>query len=360
MSDTLAPTLSRRHALVSGAAIVAASAGAARALPVPPNDLHEWEAFKLRFLDPSGRVVDTGNGGCSHTEGQGWGMLFAVAFDDPVTFDLLFNWTSRHLRRGYDKLHSWRYQPNAPIPVADQNNASDGDISIATALWRAHRRWNRPDYASAASAMARDILSLLVTTAGPRTVLLPGVEGFRFRDSVTVNPSYYAFPMLAELADAAPSPIWVRLIDDGQALIDEGRFGQWHLPPDWLRVSRVDGALAPHPHWPARFSYDAIRVPLWLAWGRHSDARASEAFVSFWRFGHAAPRAWVDLETNISAPYAAPAGMLAIGHVATACALSPAGAAMPYTFPTLQTANDYYSAALILLSRLAWREGGVA
>ncbi len=360
MSDTLAPTMSRRCALISGAAMAAASTGPARALPSPTDDRNEWEAFKLRFLDPSGRVIDTGNGGCSHTEGQGWGMLFAAAFDDPATFDLLYNWTSRHLRRGYDRLHSWRYQPNAPVPVADQNNATDGDVSIATALWRASIRWNRPDYARAASAMARDILGLLVTTAGPRTVLLPGVEGFTFRDSVTVNPSYYAFPMLAELAEAAPSPVWARVIDDGQALIEEGRFGQWHLPPDWLRVSRVDGALEPHPHWPARFSYDAIRVPLWLAWGRRADARASEAFVSFWRSGHAAPRAWVDLDTNATAPYAAPAGMLAIGHVAIACALSPVGAAMPGNFPTVRNASDYYSAALILLSRLAWREGGVA
>lgn len=166
--------------------------------------------------------------------------------------------------------------------------------------------------------------------------------------------------MLAELADAAPSPVWARLIEDGQAMIDEGRFGRWHLPPDWLLVSRADGRLVPHPHWPARFSYDAVRVPLWLAWGRHGEAPAREAFVSFWQAKHSVPPAWIDLNTDAPAPYSAPAGMLAIGCVAMACARSPAAIAMPGTFPTLQAATDYYSAALILLSHLAWREGRVA
>lgn len=180
MSNASALTLSRRGALAGAAAALAAPTHSALAMPALPDDLHEWEAFKRRFLDPSGRVIDTGNGGCSHTEGQGWGMLFAVAFDDPDTFDLLYGWTSRHLRRGYDALHSWRYQPNAPVPVADRNNATDGDISIAAALWRASRRWNRPDCARVAASMARDILALLVTRAGPRTVLLPGVRASPF------------------------------------------------------------------------------------------------------------------------------------------------------------------------------------
>lgn len=362
MLDTPALTMARRLALVTGAAALAVcpTGPPAFAALAVPDDRHEWESFKRRFIDPSGRVIDTGNGGCSHTEGQGWGMLFAVAFDDPGTFDMLYTWTEHHLRRGYDALHSWRYQPDAPVPVADRNNATDGDLSIATALWRASRRWNRPDYAKVAAAMGRDMLILLVTTAGPRTLLLPGIEGFTTRESVTINPSYYAFPMLAEMAEAAPSPIWAKLIEDGEAMIEEGRFGQWHLPADWLQVSRRDGALSPHPHWPARFSWDAIRVPLWLAWGRRSDAKALEAFVSYWHAGHAAPPAWVDLKTNAAAPYPAPAGMQAIGCLALGSGKSAMGTPMPVGFPALQAASDYYSSALILLSRLAWRESRIA
>ena len=362
MLETPVLTMPRRLALAAGAAALAVSPTGPPAFALSPmlDDRHEWESFKRRFIDPSGRVIDTGNGGCSHTEGQGWGMLFAVACDDPDTFESLYTWTARHLRRGYDALHSWRYQPNAPVPVADRNNATDGDLSIATALWRASRRWNRPDYAKVASAMGRDMLVLLVTKAGSRTLLLPGIEGFTSRDSVTINPSYYAFPMLAEMAEAAPSPIWARLVEDGQAMIEEGRFGQWRLPADWLQISRITGAISPHPHWPARFSWDAIRVPLWLAWARHSDTRAIEAFVSYWQAGRAAPPAWVDLNTNATAPYPAPAGMQAIGCLALGCGHSEIGTPMPAGFPAIQAASDYYSSALILLSRLAWRESRVA
>ena len=306
-------------------------------------------------------MIDTGNGGCSHTEGQGWGMLFAVAFDDPAAFDLIHDWTARHLRRPCDSLHSWRFQPNAPVPVADPNNATDGDLAIAAALWRAARRWGRPDQARIAAAMGRDILAALVVKAGPRTVLLPGIQGFTERDSVTVNPSYYAFPFLADLAEAAPSPVWATLVADGRALLAEARFGRWQLPPDWLRVSRTDGALAPHPHWPARFSWDAIRVPLWLAWGGpagspgEAAAPALEAFAGYWRAGRAAPPAWVDLRTNETADYQAPAGMVAV-----ACLVNRrcrgGGAAPAQPFPSVQKASDYYSSALILLSRLAGRD----
>ena len=41
-----------------------------------------WRAYKARFVTAQGRVVDTANGLVSHSEGQGYGMLLAVAADD--------------------------------------------------------------------------------------------------------------------------------------------------------------------------------------------------------------------------------------------------------------------------------------
>ena len=38
-----------------------------------------WESYKSRFMMADGRIVDTGNGNVSHTEGQGFAMLLAVA-----------------------------------------------------------------------------------------------------------------------------------------------------------------------------------------------------------------------------------------------------------------------------------------
>jgi endo-1,4-beta-D-glucanase Y len=329
-----------------------------------PQDSHqevgrrEWNAFKARFMTPDGRIVDTGNGGCTHTEGQGLGMLFAVAFDDPTAFDGLLLWTARHLRRPYDTLHGWRYQPGNVTPVQDWNNATDGDLFIAAALKRAALKWGRPDHLASATAMARDILRLLVRRAGDRTVLLPGAEGFETASCVAVNPSYYIFPVLEELAELAPSPEWDALRHDGVTLTAEGRFGEWRLPPDWLRVDKRDGTLSPHPNWPARFSYDAIRVPLYLAWGRLSRVGACEAFSS-WAEAHPVQPAWVDLRTNAMAGYAASPGMVAIARVATAMQRSPRNTESAPAFPAIRTSPDYYSAALVMLSRLAWQESHI-
>jgi endoglucanase len=314
----------------------------------------DWEEFRRRFVAADGRVVDTGNGGCSHSEGQGYGLMFAVGFDDPDSFEVILRWTERHLRRPYDALHAWRYLPGAACPVSDWNNATDGDLFIAAALLRAARRWNRPDYLRAASAIGRDILALLVREVGGRTVLLPGATGFEASDSVTVNPSYYAFPILAELAEIVPSPVWDRVISDGFRLIEEGRFGTWQLPPDWLRVARADGSLQPHPHWPARFSYDAIRVPLNLAWGRMPLGAAGAAFRS-WVAARPVQPAWVDLRTNADAGYAASPGMTAIARLAAA-ADDPRGRVETVAWQPIHAAPDYYSASLTLLARLAWQE----
>lgn len=91
------------------------------------------ESYKARFFKPEGRIVDTGNGGVSHTEGQGFAMLMAVANDDKATFDKLWQWTNRELKNKENGLFYWRYNPAESNPVADKNNAADGDVLIA---WR--------------------------------------------------------------------------------------------------------------------------------------------------------------------------------------------------------------------------------
>lgn len=47
---------------------VIAGISVSRAASVSPE---AWSAYKGAFLDPGGRVIDTGNGNISHSEGQG-------------------------------------------------------------------------------------------------------------------------------------------------------------------------------------------------------------------------------------------------------------------------------------------------
>jgi endoglucanase len=312
----------------------------------------DWASFRSRFIATDGRVMDNGNGGVSHSEGQGWGMLFAVAANDRPTFESIRAWTTRTLRRPDDTLHAWRYMPNATPPVEDWNNATDGDLFIATALARAGYRWSAPEYLQAAAGIARDILKLLVRDVGSHLVLLPGVNGFENEHAVVLNPSYYALPMLAELARLAPSARWQQLIRDGTQLIARAQFGQWQLPPDWLLVTRPSLQLSVAPGWAPRFSFDAIRIPLWSTWGKRPIGQSRLAMARFWgAYPVGAAPAWVDLATNETAPYALTPGMAAVARLT----LASVDGSVPI-LPAVATAHKYYDAALIMLCQLAWQE----
>ena len=103
-----------------GAAALALQPAAASSADDP-----NWAAFKRKFIRRGERVVDTGNDDVSHSESQGWGMLFAESNDDRETFLKLWEWTQAALQRP-DSLFYWRWSPKGPEPVADKNNAADG------------------------------------------------------------------------------------------------------------------------------------------------------------------------------------------------------------------------------------------
>jgi len=341
--------VSSRRLALAGACILLTALPAVGAAAAIESDRAEWEVFKSRFLQPDGRVLDTGNKGITHTEGQGWGLLFAEYFGDQPTFGGIWDWTTRNLHRPADALHAWRYDPASTPPVADLNNATDGDLFIGMALSRAARRWNEPVHAASATAIGHDVLRLLVRKVGTRTVLLPAAAGFESERDVVLNPSYYVFPALLELATRVRGPVWSEVWRDGLALLGDARFGRWRLPPDWLQVNRASGELSPAPNWPPRFSYDAIRVPLYLAWARLEQSAGYQDYIG----GNGGrPPAWVNLITDATAPYVAPTGMLAVAMLATGGATHD----LPAGFPSISGAIDYYSAALTLLARIAWRE----
>ncbi|MBC4014115.1 glycosyl hydrolase family 5 [Siccirubricoccus deserti] len=309
----------------------------------------EWIGFRQRFMAPEGRVVDTGNGNVSHTEGQGWALLFAVHFDDRASFDRILGWTRRNLQRRGDALFSWRWRPNVAQPVDDPNNATDGDIYIAWALLRGAARWGDPGLRALAVAIGRDLLRLLWRDVAGQGVLLPGLNGFETATQVVVNPSYFVFPAYAALAEAVPDPRWQRLTTDALAVLRVARFGRWGLPPDWLSLPRAGGRPDLPTRWPPRFSFDAVRVPLLLAWGGHATEPAVGAAGAFW----AAPTmpAWADLRTDAVAEYPASGGVRAIAALV--------GNARPVPLPPVRGAADYYAASLGLLVALACADRGL-
>ncbi|RSC30740.1 endoglucanase [Agrobacterium sp. FDAARGOS_525] len=240
--------------------LTAVSAG--RTASIPPE---AWSAYKSAFLDPGGRIIDTGNGNISHSEGQGYGMWLAVLSDSLADFELIWSFTRTELLVRDDGLSAWKWDPRTRPHVTDINNATDGDILIAYALALAAGQWNRQDYAEASTAMASAILKKNVVERAGRTLLLPAATGFGEGDrddGPVVNPSYLIFEAFPVLNLVAPSPLWKAVADDGVTQIGAFAFGERKLPADWVSVRT---RAQPASGFPPEFGYNAVRIPLYLS-----------------------------------------------------------------------------------------------
>jgi len=297
-----------------------------------------WSTYRQRFLDPSGRIIDTGNGGISHSEGQGYGMILAALSEDRDAFAAMARWAESTLAEPDTGLHAWRYDPRSPTPVADPNNATDGDVLIAWALALAGKRWKMGIYSDHSAALRGAIRQHCVVEQNGQSLLLPGRLGFVNGAEITVNPSYYVWPALDTFARLDGKAAWQRVIASGEELLRQARFGPSQLPPDWVAVT--PGAVAPARNKPPRFGYDAIRVPLYAVLGHRASLAAGA--IGWWRnlvAQHQPIPAWIDVVTGETAPYPVSNGGAAIVARVTD---TPA--------PT-QLDSDYFAASLQMLSK---------
>lgn len=246
----------------------------------------EW---RRRFLKQDGRIVDDANGGVSHSEGQGYGMLLAVFHDDRDSFDKLWDFTRKVLAVRGDALLAWRYDPAATPAVSDPNNATDGDLLVAWALAEAYGRWNALAYRESAHEIASDILQETVVQHEGQTILLPGASGFAAKDrddGPVINLSYWIFPAFAALNEILPDPRWRELADSGFALIEASRFGPKDVPSDWISLAGETPRLADG--FDPVFGWNALRIPFHIAFAppEWRGPRALLApFVSLWPQG---------------------------------------------------------------------------
>ena len=315
----------------------------------------DWSLYKTRFVSTQGRVIDNGNGGVTHSEGQGYAMLIAEAYGDRAAFDNIWNWTKKNLQtRKDDRLMSWLWKSgqDGGGSVADANNASDAEILVAWALVRASKHWGEYAYQQAAAEILVDLHRVAVKDTARGPVLLPGSEGFLKDEGIVLNPSYYVFPAFGTFSSSFPGSGWEALSKSGLKMVGEARFGQWSLTPDWVLSGETFSIAA---SFPPDFGYNAIRVPLHVAW-ENSKSPLLKPYANFWKQFPDLSKipASVNLETNTFGPDPALPGVQAIARFVLAC---DSGTRLTVRdISPVMPDEPYYSASLKLLTKMAVRE----
>lgn len=246
-----------------------------------------WAAYRQRFIQADGRVIDWESSGRTVSEGQAYAMLRAVLVDDPATFEQTLRWAEANLKRsalpndddGEDHLWAWKWGERADGSwgIIDGNFASDADIDAVTALILASRRWDRPDYLELARLKLADLwlqstALALVNEENPPRYLLPGpLSAFQPRPgAVYFNPSYlapYAFRLFAQVDSDHD---WMALVDSSYALLDQtARLSAKGLPGDWAVLDLTTQAVEPSPAGEtlqSHYGFDAYRVWWRVQW----------------------------------------------------------------------------------------------
>ena len=303
-----------------------------------------WQTYKQRFLEPTGRIVDNANGGISHSEGQGYGLLLAFFADSPSDFEQIWSFTKTELMVRNDGLSAWKWDPAATPHVTDLNNASDGDLLIAYALAMAGAAWDRQDYLRSAANLAKAILDNVVVERGGRVLLLPAAQGFdtgERQDGPVINPSYWIFEAFPIMAVLAPSQQWAKLQQDGEELLKAISFGPRNLPAEWVSLARQP---KPAEGFAAEYGYNALRIPLYLLRASTDDLATTRRLLTGTTL-ESGELAIIDLTNGEPKERLSDPGYQFVNHI-LACVSD--GKSVPATAREL-TSELYYPATLHLL-----------
>jgi endoglucanase len=234
-----------------------------------------WESYKNHIIDQQGRVVDHSAQDRTTSEGQAYGMFFALVANDRPCFDKLLNWTEANLAADdlTSHLPSWKWgrSGDGSWHVLDRNPAADADLWLAYDLMEAGRLWHEPRYKKLGTQLAMRIaLQEVGDVPGLGTTLLSGPVGFH-PDANTwlLNPSYMPPFLLAYFAKATPAGPWSAVLQSLHPLLAQGSGAGFAM--DWVSAgTTIRPSITPEQRAsgvtdkPPIGSYDAIRVYLWL------------------------------------------------------------------------------------------------
>lgn len=249
--------------------------------PISTSELlsQSWNAYRDRFIQGDGRVIDRESADRTTSEAQAYALLRSVLTDDAATFERVLNWGENNLQRKgadgnrSDRLWAWQWghnlEKNQWLPL-DTNFASDGDVDAITALIFAGRRWQRSDYLDLAKLKLKDLWNLSVLPIsnlnGDTHYFLPGPKAV-FQPQphqILLNPSYlapYAFRLFAQID---PEQDWLSLVGSSYNLLDDSaHLSSLRLPSNWVVLDTNTQKILPNDsssRLNSRYGYDAYRV----------------------------------------------------------------------------------------------------
>jgi endo-1,4-beta-D-glucanase Y len=207
-------------------------------------------------------VVRRDQGGDTVSEGQGYGLLLAVAVDDRATFGRIWTWTAAHLQRPDGQL-GYLWQGGA---LKDPTPAADADTQVAWALTIAAKQFHSSAYRQAALRLATAVIShdagyddhgQVTLAAGPWAVG-PGKP-------ITVEPGYWTPPAYQALAALTGDERWKHLTASDTTHLSQLTGNGTALPPDWALLSQgaPRATAAPDGSRPTQYGPDAMRSSVW-------------------------------------------------------------------------------------------------
>jgi endoglucanase len=238
-----------------------------------------WAAYKTRYIQSDGRVLDPSTGYITTSEGQSYAMLRAAWMDDRETFARAWTWTLNNLHTGKHELFAWKWGQRCDKSwgILDEAAASDADQDMALALIIAGSRWSMGEYTEKARALLGKIWAAEVVTAGGKPFLTAGEWGPP-QAKPKLNPSYLAPYAYRIFATIDPQHDWLKLVDTSYEVLfaasAESRIG---LPPDWCYLDKATGKISINRNdKESDYSYDAMRTPWRVAldWAWNSEPRA--------------------------------------------------------------------------------------
>lgn len=231
-----------------------------------------WDKFSETFMSADGRIIDLNSTkSITTSEGQAYGLFFALVAGDKKHFHLMLDWTIKNLADGdlTTTLPAWLWgkSDEGDWRVLDSNSASDVDLWLAYNLLEAGRIWHQKEYTDLGRKLLRLIYKKeVVEIPGLGPTLLPGQMGFAKDKSWVLNPSYSPIHLLNYMAriDNRWQPV---IASSMKLLIESAPRG---YSPDWVEYRLNEGFNNDFTKYKLG-SYNAIRVYLWAGMLHEDD-----------------------------------------------------------------------------------------